>query len=200
MHDVTRDEVTAARVATLTNGVPPRRSSTTGVSRKPWNRDNPGGTPPAAKLTPTTRDLGVSEGIGGTLSSHGTFGDRSTGSTVHGETDTSELRHRRAGGRSLPLHTNTAHRLSDRGTQRRHARLERIDADFLEAVAGGERRGPHGPRRQQARTVSLTCQMTKARIEDVMVMAMKAVKLPMVGALTLTTKFLPPRQTDSPSD
>ena len=111
---------------------------------------------------------------------------------MHGETDTPNFVID-VGAHPFPLHTKY-HTVVD-GTNG-DTRLERIDADFLKSslvAKGAVLDGPPG----QGRTVSLDVQMTKARIEDVMVMAMKAAKPPMVGALTLTTKFLlPPGKTD----
>src|SRR5262249_33890837 len=47
------------------------------------------------------------------------------------------------------------------------------------------------------RTVNLDVNMDRARVEDVMAMAVKAAKPPMTGTLRLTTRFvLPPGETD----
>jgi len=79
-------------------------------------------------------------------------------------------------------------------------RLEDIDANFLNshlkahgAVLDAPK-GTHG-----GRTVSLDVVMDKARIEDVMKMAVKTPTPPMTGALQLNTKFLlPPGDRDVP--
>src|SRR5471032_2017801 len=48
------------------------------------------------------------------------------------------------------------------------------------------------PKGHKGRTVTLDVVMDKARIEDIMKMAVKAPTPPMTGALKLTTKFLLP--------
>ncbi|HEX7140132.1 MAG TPA: AsmA-like C-terminal region-containing protein [Vicinamibacterales bacterium] len=177
--------------ATLTNGVPPGEIVTSG-NFGPWNRDDPGNTPLGGTYTFDNADLGVFKGIGGTLSSRGSFIGSLGWIDVHGETDTPNFVVD-VGGHPFPLHA-TYHTIVD-GTNG-DTRLEQIDATFLKSslVAKGEvLDGPPG----HGRTVSLDVQMTNARLEDIMVMAVRTPKPPMVGALKLTTKFLlPPGETD----
>jgi hypothetical protein len=177
--------------ATLTNGVPPGEIVTSG-DFGPWNRDDPGRTPLGGKFTFDNADLGVFKGIGGTLSSRGSFTGSLGWIDVHGETDTPNFVID-VGGHPFPLHTKY-HAIVD-GTNG-DTRLEEIDATFLKSslvAKGAVLDGPPG----QGRTVSLDVQMTRARLEDIMVMAVKTPKPPMVGALKLTTTFLlPPGQTD----
>lgn len=177
--------------ATLTNGVPPGEIVTSG-DFGPWNRDDPGRTPLDGKFTFDNADLGVFKGIGGTLSSRGSFTGSLGWIDVHGETDTPNFVID-VGGHPFPLHTKY-HAIVD-GTNG-DTRLEEVDATFLKSSLVAKGAVLDGPP-DQGRTVSLDVQMTRARIEDVMLMAVKTPKPPMVGALKLTTKFLlPPGETD----
>jgi hypothetical protein len=182
---------TSAYEATLTNGVPPGEIVTAG-DFGPWRRDDPGSTPLDGSFTFDKADLSVFKGIGGTLSSRGSFIGSLGWIDVHGETDTPNFVIN-VGGHAFPLHTKY-HTIVD-GTNG-DTRLEQIDATFLKSslvAKGAVLDGAPG----QGRTVSLDVQMTKSRVEDVMLMAVKTPKPPMVGALKLTTKFLlPPGETD----
>jgi hypothetical protein len=178
--------------ATLTNAVPPGEIVTKG-DFGPWNRDNPGATPLDGKFTFDRADLGVFKGIAGTLESHGTFGGALNYIDVHGETDTPDFVIE-VGGHPFPLHT-TYHAIVD-GTNGDTV-LERIDAQFLQSTLVATGAVIDAPKGQHGRTVSLDITMPKARIEDVMTMAVKAKRPPMVGGLQLATKFLlPPGETD----
>lgn len=177
--------------ATLTNGVPPGEIVTSGHFG-PWNRDDPGATPLDGTFTFENANLSVFHGIRGTLSSRGSFTGSLGWIDVHGETETPNFVID-VGGHPFPLHT-TYHSIVD-GTNG-DTRLERIDADFLKSslvAKGAVLDGPPG----KGRTVTLDVDMTKARLEDVMLMAVRTRKPPMTGALKLTTKFLlPPGESD----
>ncbi len=177
--------------ATLTNGVPPGEIATSG-SFGPWETDNPGRTPLDGTFTFAKADLGVFNGISGMLSARGRFVGALGRLVVNGETDTPDFTIK-LGGHPFPLHTS--YQATVDGTDG-DTYLDRIDARFLESqlVAKGSVIGaPPGAR---GRIVSLDITMDKARIEDVMHMAIKA-STPMRGALKLRTKFvLPPGHAD----
>jgi hypothetical protein len=98
------------------------------------------------------------------------------------------------GGHKFPLHTKYQALID--GTNG-DTRLENIDATFLSSHLIAKGAVLDGPKGEHGRTVSLEVNMDKARIEDVMTMAVPTPKPPMVGALRLTTKFLlPPGETD----
>jgi hypothetical protein len=178
--------------ATLTNGVPPGEIVTNGRFG-PWNRGDPGSTPLEGTFTFDKADLGVFNGIGGTLSSRGSFDGALAYIEVHGETDTPDFVVN-VGGHPFPLHTNY-HAIVDGTTG--DTRLERIDATFLRSTLVAKGAVLDGPPGQKGRTVSLDITMPQARIEDVMLMAVHTPTPPMSGALRLTTKFLlPPGETD----
>ena len=195
IHYLTMYDVGAVRSwpfrATLTNAVPPGEIAVDG-DFGPWDRHEPGDTPLDGDFSLAQADLSVFTGIGGTLSSRGSF--RGTLDEIHagGETDTPDFIVK-VGGHPFALHTT--YRALIGGTSG-DTRLEKIDATFLSShlVATGAVLGSQAGR---GRTVTLDVDMDRARLEDVMTMAVDAPKPPMVGALKLTAKFLlPPGETD----
>jgi hypothetical protein len=177
--------------ATLTNAVPPGEIVTTG-NFGPWRAGDPGATQVDGRYTFARADLSFFKGISGILSARGEFGGTLGRLTVHGETDTPDFRVA-VSGNPVPLHT-VYHTIVD-GTNG-DTILERIDGSFLKTslVAKGSVIDTPG---KLGRTVTLDIQMDKARLEDVLRLAVKAPKAPMTGALKLTTKFvLPPGKRD----
>jgi AsmA-like protein len=180
--------------ATLTNAIPPGEIVTSGTFG-PWHAGEPGDTPLDGKFTFDRADLSVFHGIGGTLSSRGGFGGSLDYIDVNGETETPDFVVN-VGGHPFALHTKY-HAIVD-GTNG-DTELKRIEASFLKSslVASG---GVYDDSRHApGRFVQLDIQMDRARIEDVMMMAVKTPKAPMTGALKLQTKFLlTPGESDVP--
>ena len=177
--------------AKLTNAIPPGEIDVKG-SFGPWRSKVPGETPLEGTFTLADADLGVFKGVAGILSAHGEFGGSLGRLTVHGETDTPKFPVA-VGGHPVPLHTDY-HATVD-GTNG-DTLLDRIDGSFLKTslVAKGSVVQTPG---KDGRTVTLDIVMDKARIEDVLRLAVKAPKPPMSGALKLTTRFvLPPGERD----
>jgi hypothetical protein len=178
--------------ATLTNGVPPGEIITSGRFG-PWARHKPGATPLSGNFTFDNADLSVFPGIAGTLSSRGSFKGSLNRIDVNGETNTPNFVIE-VSGHPFPLHA-TYHTIVDGTTG--DTLLERIDAEFLHSTLVAKGAVLDGPTGQKGRTVSLDITMSKARIEDVMTMAVKAKPVPMTGGLQLTSKFLlPPGDND----
>lgn len=177
--------------ATLTNGVPKGEIYTKGHFG-PWQRDEPGDTPLDGTYTFDNADLSIFKGISGILTSKGSFGGTLARIDATGETDTPDFTIN-VGGHPFALHT-TYHTIID-GTNG-NTLLERIDASFLQSslvAKGGVIDSPG----RKGRAITLDVDMDRARIEDIMRMAVKAPKPPMTGALKLVTKFhLPPGDTD----
>ncbi|HWF87164.1 MAG TPA: AsmA-like C-terminal region-containing protein [Vicinamibacterales bacterium] len=177
--------------ATLTNGIPRGEIVTKGTFG-PWQRDEPGRTPLDGAFTFDRADLSIFKGISGILSSRGFFSGTLARIDAHGETDTPDFTIN-VGGHPFPLHTKY-HAVID-GTNGDTV-LKRIDASFLQSslvAAGGVVDTPG----KKGREVRLDVDMERARIEDIMKMAVKAAKPPMTGALKLVTKFLlPPGEAD----
>jgi hypothetical protein len=191
MHNVGRDAAMPFK-ATLTNGVPPGEIDTTG-NFGPWRRDDPGATALNGVFTFARADLSVFKGISGILSAHGGFRGTLDRILVDGETDTPDFTIA-VGGHPFPLHTKY-HAVVD-GTNG-DTSLERIDASFLSSSLVAKGAVLAAPKGVPGRIVSLDIDMQRARIEDVMLMAVATPKPPMTGALKLVTKFLlPPGEAD----
>jgi AsmA-like C-terminal region len=173
--------------AVLTNAVPPGEIKTSGHFG-PWQTDEPGNTPLDGTFAFDKADLSVFKGIGGTLSSRGSFGGALNWIDVNGETHTPDFVIN-VGGHPFPLNTKY-HTVVD-GTNG-DTLLEQIDATFLNSSLVAKGSVLDGPKGQKGRTVTLDVVMERARIEDIMVMAVKMPKPPMIGALKLSTKFLLP--------
>jgi hypothetical protein len=191
MHDVGATEAMPFE-ATLTNGVPPGEIATTG-SFGPWEKDDPGLTPLDGKFDFAQADLSVFKGIAGILSAKGTFAGTLDRIAVDGDTDTPDFT-LRVSGHPFALHAK--YRSLVDGTNG-DTRLELIDATFLNShllASGAVLDAPPG---RHGRTVTLDVKLDKARIEDMLTMAVKDPKPLMTGALQMTTKFLlPPGETD----
>jgi hypothetical protein len=178
--------------AALTNAVPPGEINTTG-SFGPWKSKDPGETPLHGTYTFSRADLSVFHGISGILSAKGTFGRTLDHIDVNGETDTPDFAVN-VSGHAFPLHARY-HAIVD-GTNGDTV-LERIDAQFLKSSLVAKGKVIDSPADRHGRTVSLDVVMDDARLEDVMMMAVKAPKPPMTGHLKLRTTFLlPPGESD----
>jgi hypothetical protein len=178
--------------AALTNAIPPGQIDTSG-SFGPWRNEAPGNTPLNGTFTFSNADLSVFHGISGMVSAHGTYGGTLASIDVNGETDTPDFTIK-VGGHSFALHTKY-HSIVD-GTNG-DTRLERIDGTFLQSSLVAKGVVLDAPPGGHGRIVRLDIQMDRARIEDIMYMAVRTSKPPMTGGLKLTTKFLlPPGQTD----
>ena len=194
IHDLKMSSVSTGSAmpfeATLDNAVPPGAITTRGTFG-PWASDEPGRTPLDGVFTLNRADLSVFNGISGLLAAHGQFGGRLDRIDIHGETNTPEFKVNT--GLPVPLHARY-HAIVD-GTNG-NTILEEVDASFLNTsiVARGSVAGePDKP----GRTVSLDLTMSQGRLEDVLRLAIKTPKSPMIGGLRLVTKFvLPPGDED----
>lgn len=177
--------------ATLTNAVPPGEINTSGTFG-PWDREEPGRTPLRGTYAFDRADLSVFRGISGTLHSSGSFADRLNHIDVRGTSESPDFT-LSVGGHPFPLATRF-HTVVD-GTNG-DTILERVDARFLSSsiVARGkivDTPGAHG------RTVALDMTMDRARLEDLMHMAVKTARPPMIGSLKMQASFvLPPGDAD----
>jgi hypothetical protein len=190
MHDLRVESVGAHTAmpfeSRLTNAVPPGTIETTGVFG-PWHRANPGRTPVDGEFVFHDADLGVFKGISGRLSAHGTYGGTLERLDVRGETETPDFTVQVSG---QPVSLKTKYHAIVDGTNG-NTTLEQIDAAFLDTalVAKG---GVYEVEGVKGREVKLAITMDRARIEDVMRLAVRTAKPPMLGALTLNTDFLLP--------
>jgi hypothetical protein len=173
--------------ASLSNPTPPGQIDVHGTFG-PWNADSPARTPLAAEYAFRDADLGVFKGISGTLQSAGQFSGVLERIEVNGKADVKDFALDSAG-HAMPLAT-TFHSIVD-GTNG-NTWLQPVDGTFrqttVHAVGGVvEREGKDG------RTVTLDVAMDRARLEDVLFLAVKSEEPPMSGALSVRAKLeIPP--------
>jgi hypothetical protein len=193
MHSVGTDQ-SMPYEATLTNAVPPGEIKTSGHFG-PWVTNDEGSTPLDGTFTFNKADLSVFKGIAGTLSSKGAFKGSLAWIDINGETETPDFTIRISG---HPFDLKAKYHSIVDGTNG-DTRLERIDAAFLKSSLVAKGAVVDEPGHVKGRIVTLDVDMQRARIEDVMYMAVKTDKPPMTGALKLVTKFvLSPGQTEVP--
>lgn len=194
IHDLRMQTVSAGTTmpfeATLENAVPPGAITTHGTFG-PWASEEPGSTPLDGVFTFSRADLSVFKGISGLLAAQGSFGGRLDRIDIHGETDTPEF----TVNTGLPVPLRTRYHAIVDGTNG-NTILDEVDASFLDTsvVAKGAVVGqPH----KEGRTVKLDVTIPEGRLEDILRLALKAPKPPMIGGLRLTTSFvLPPGDED----
>lgn len=172
--------------ATLRNPTPPGDIITKGTFG-PWAAGEPSRTPLRGEYNFAQADLGVFKGISGMLASEGKFAGVLERIDIDGHATIPDFTVT-TGGHPMKLET-TFHAIVD-GTNG-NTWLDPVHATFGKTTVdakGGvfETQGARG------RTVSLDVTMKPGRIEDVLLLAIKAAKPPMTGDLTLTTKFLLP--------
>jgi hypothetical protein len=177
--------------ASLTNAIPPGEIAAQGVFG-PWQVETPGATRLEGKFTFARADLSVFKGISGVLTAHGDFGGSLDRIDVHGETDVPDFTVT-IGAHAVPLHAEY-HSIVD-GTNG-NTILDRINASFLKTSLTARGSVIDSPG-QEGRTVTLDIVMNRARVEDVLRLAVNAPTPPITGALTLSTKFvIPPGDRD----
>ena len=190
MHDVGVGQAMPFQAA-ITNAIPPGEIDTKGTFG-PWLPDTPGDTALAGSFTFGRADLSIFHGISGILAARGSFGGTLDRIDVNGETDTPDFTIK-LGGHPFALHA-TYHTIVD--GMNGDTILDRIDAAFLQSSLLAKGSVVDAPSGAHGRVVALDIAMDRARIEDVMFMAVKGAP-PMQGALRLKTKFvLPPGETD----
>ena len=172
--------------ATLTNPTPRGEIATRGTFG-PWQADDPSQTPVRGEYTFKSANLDTIKGIGGTLSSVGTYSGVLERIDVKGETDTPNFSIDIAA-QPVPLKTRF-HAIVD-GTNGDTA-LERVEARLLETVIVA-RGAVLRTEDVQGRRVSLDVAVDDGRIEDVLKLAVKATKPVMTGRMQLRAKLLLP--------
>lgn len=175
----------------LTNAVPPGEINVAGTFG-PWQRKAPGRTPLRGRFEFDNADLGVFEGISGTLSARGTFDGTLDRIAVDGRTETPNFMVE-VGGQTVPL-TTTYHAVVD--ATNGNTTLDPVNAAFLDTSIEA-RGGVYDVDGARGRIVKLDLAMKSGRLQDIMKLAVKAPVSPMTGQLTLLTAFaIPPGQGD----
>lgn len=173
--------------ATLTNPIPTGEIATKG-SFGPWVKGDPGRTPVSGRYTFDHADLASINGLGGILSSTGTFAGMLSRIDVDGRTSTPDFR-LEIGGAGMPLET-TFQALVD-GTNG-NTYLKHVAAKLAETPidASGEIVStPH----VKGRTVTIDVVVRDGRVEDLLQLAVRAPKPVMHGRIGLHAAMtLPP--------
>jgi uncharacterized protein involved in outer membrane biogenesis len=173
----------------LTNAKPVGEIDTRGTFG-PWDADEPGDTPVTGGYTFTHADLGPLPGIAGILSSKGTYKGQLDEIEVEGETDTPDFSLDKVGKR-VPLHTEYSATVNgtDGDTYLHPVRATLIKSLIIANGSVVRAKGKNG------HYINLDVTSDKARLEDVLQLAMNTEKPFMTGVLGLKTKLLlPPGQ------
>jgi hypothetical protein len=157
----------------------------------PWHADEPGLTPVSGNYIFQNADMNVIKGLGGTLSSQGTYAGVLERIEVEGTTEMPDFSLDFAG-QKVPL--STRFKAIVDGTNG-DTILERVDARLNESaiVATGsivrtqEVKGRH---------INLDVQLNGARLEDLMRLAVKAPRSPLTGRVDLKTRMVLPAGPD----
>lgn len=186
------DNIPWAFRAQLTNPTPPGQIETRGTFG-PWAAGDPASTPLEGEYVFKHADLGVFKGIGGILESTGRFGGMLQRIDVNGKATVPDFM-LTIGGRPVPLET-TFRSVVD-GTNG-NTWLVPVDAMLGRSPIHAEG-GVVEETGQKGRTIALDVVMDKARIEDVLMLALKKTMAPpFTGQLQLKTKLrIPPGEKD----
>ena len=165
--------------ALLTNPIPRGQVKTTGTFG-PWHRDDPGGTPLGGRYTFEHVDLATVKGIGGTLTSSGTFDGQLDRIGVKGETRTPDFRVN-VSANPVPLQTRFEAVVD--GTDG-DTYLNVVSASFLNTAltAKGAVVGAEGVK---GHTVRLHVDIDDGKVEDVLQLGVKGNTPVMTGGLVL---------------
>ena len=172
--------------AALTNPTPRGEIVTQGTFG-PWQPDDPSQTPVRGEYTFKSANLDTIKGIGGTLSSVGTYSGVLERIDVKGETDTPDFSIDIAA-QPVPL-TTRFHATVD-GTNGDTA-LQRVEARVIETLIVA-RGAVVRTEDVKGRRISLDVAIDDGRIEDVLKLAVKATKPVMTGRMQLKAKLLLP--------
>jgi hypothetical protein len=172
--------------ALLTNPKPEGRIETKGRFG-PWQQDEPRRTPVRGEYAFRRADLDTIKGIGGILSSTGSYSGPLERIEVVGETDTPDFSIDVAG---QPVPLTTRFKAVVDGTNG-NTWLEQVDARLLESHIHA-RGAVIRTKDVKGRSVELDVTIDQARIEDLLKLAVKGSQPPLTGAVKVNTKFLLP--------
>lgn len=181
-------------IATLTNPIPAGEIATKG-SFGPWIKHDPGLTPVSGTFSFARANLDTIEGIGGFLSSAGSFTGRLYEIDVKGKTSVPDFRID-VGGTPVPLETEY-HAVVD-GTNG-NTYLEHVTAKLNDTpidVSGAIESHPG----VKGRAVTLDMAIKDGAIQDVLKLAVKSKKPVMTGRIALKARLVLPPGKASVSD
>lgn len=172
--------------ASLVNAKPPGLIHATGTFG-PWHSAEPGETPIAGDYSFENADLGVFNGIAGTLTSHGSFEGQLSAFTVRGKASVPNFRLRRIGN-PVPLQARFEALVdATNGNTTLHPVMATLGGTNFTASGGIIKREADQPR-----AISLDVSMTNGNLHDVLLLAMKQPPA-LEGRLALQAKVdIPP--------
>ena len=170
----------------LTNAKPKGTIVTVGKFG-PWDADAPGDSAVSGEYTFTNADLGPFPGIQGILSSEGQYHGRLNSIHVQGQTDTPDFALDPVG-RAVPLHTEF------------DATVDGTDGDTylhsVNATLGNSAIVASGSvvrvAREHGHLITVDVSAPKARLEDILSLALKSARPPMSGPLKIRAKLVIP--------
>lgn len=168
---------------TLSNPTPPGEVVSNGLFG-PWNADVPSQTPVSGRYTFENADLGVFSGIAGILSSKGNYQGVLDQIRIDGTTDTPDFRVTLAG-HPVDLHT-TFHAEVDGMNGDTYLQPVEVRFGQTDLLAQGKVEGTAG---EPGKTITLDVSATRARMEDLLLLAVKE-SPPMTASLRLNTQFV----------
>ncbi len=169
--------------ATLTNPTPVGQIQSSGRFG-PWDADDPSLTPIFGNYTFSRADLSTIRGLGGTLSSHGSYEGVLSQIQVQGETDTPDFDLGISGNK---LHLKTQFSAVVDGVNG-DTLLQPVSAQLLGStiIARG---GVTQVAGRKGRIILLEVSAKRARMEDFLRLAVKSTTPSIVGAASVQTKF-----------
>jgi AsmA-like protein len=168
--------------ATLSNPKPPGQIASSGLFG-PWNATDPSQTPVSGGYTFENADLGVFPGIAGILSSKGTYQGALDHIIVDGTTNTPDFCVTLA---DHPVDLSTTfHAMVDGANGDTFLQSVNVHFGQTDLVAQGTVEGAAG---KKGKTISLDVSTSHARINDLLLLAVKN-SPPMTGPIHLKTKF-----------
>ena len=173
----------------------PRGDIDTNGTFGPWQTENPRLTPIHGDYVFNGADLNTIKGIGGMLTSTGTYGGVLERIDVRGRTETPDFRID-TGGQPVPL-TTRFEAVVD-GTNG-NTWLERVEATLRNTMIVA-RGAVVRAQDIKGREISLDVAIDNGRLEDLLALAIKAAKPPMTGAVRIRTHLVIPAGEDSVID
>ena len=171
---------------TLTNAKPKGEIDTAGQFG-PWNADDPGATPLDGKYAFDHADLGPFPGIAGILSSTGTYKGQLDTLETNGQTDTPDFSLDRAG-RAMNLHTDFSATVDGTNGDTLLHPVHALLGQSVIVAAGSVIKVP-----DQGHQITLDVTTPKARIEDILQLAINSDKPFLTGPVDIKARLsLPP--------
>jgi AsmA-like protein len=172
--------------ASLSNPIPQGNIDTSG-SFGPWVSRDPGSTPVSGHYTFEHADLSTISGIAGMLNSSGEFAGQLDEIDVRGTSTTPDFQIEDAG---APVPLDTRFHVVVDGTNG-DTYLKEVKATFLGTSLSARGAIVAHPG-VKGRTVSLSVDMPRGKLEDVLKLAVRSTRPVMLGAIALTTELLLP--------